>query len=364
MFLSHTIQHSILFYKYISAPIYTFSVYFSAQSMLKCSYEGVWMLMTIGNKIRYYRNLRGYTQEELGQKIGLQGDRVRQYENGIRTPKADMLKAIADALDVDVTALSDINITSEEDIMHILFELEDHYSISIEKQDGKTALIIDNEADCNTVLNTYLCYWYDKRQVFALDKITDFEDPRLEDYRSWRGRFHSNEIAFESGIIRSIDDAYRDEVEQLSKTKTKHCETISDLIRLICRISPDILLGKYNEPPIDNIYGFVFNAEKLLNPDTYSSEYAAFIYEMKNLEKLGCSTLRTISYTGSVLKIIFTIQLGGFNIVTDKVEEWLNFTRKSNTLSVLAKKEFESKFENDLKAYNEATIKEFVEIYG
>ena len=115
---------------------------------------------------------------------------------------------------------------------------------------------------------------------------------------------------------------------------------------------------------IDNIYGFVFNAEKLLNPDTYSSEYAAFIYEMKNLEKLGCSTLRTISYTGSVLKIIFTIQLGGFNIVTDKVEEWLNFTRKSNTLSVLAKKEFESKFENDLKAYNEATIKEFVEIYG
>ena len=101
-----------------------------------------------------------------------------------------------------------------------------------------------------------------------------------------------------------------------------------------------------------------------MNPDTYSSEYAEFIYEMKNLEKLGCSTMRTISYTGSVLKIIFTIQLGGFNIVTDKVEEWLNFTRKSNTLSVLAKKEFESKFENDLKAYNEATIKEFVEIYG
>ena len=58
--------------------------------------------MTIGNKIRFFRNLRGYTQDELGHKIGLQGDRVRQYESGIRTPKADMLKAIADALDVDV----------------------------------------------------------------------------------------------------------------------------------------------------------------------------------------------------------------------------------------------------------------------
>ena len=112
-----------------------------------------------------------------------------------------------------------------------------------------------------------------------------------------RTAYFLNKATAPSGIIRSVDDAYRDEVEQLSKTKTKHCETVSDLIRLICRISPDILLGKYNEPPIDNIYGFVFNAEKLLNPDTYSSEYAAFIYEMKNLEKLGCSTLRTISYT-------------------------------------------------------------------
>ncbi len=66
----------------------------------------------------------------------------------------------------------------------------------------------------------------------------------------------------------------------------------------------------------------------------------------------------------SVLKITYFIQLGGFNIVTDMVEEWLNFTKKGNTLSVLAKKEFERKFENDLQPYNEATIKEFVETYG
>lgn len=353
-----------MYFKYFFVPILIFDIYNSAHSMIKFSYEGVWRLMTIGNKIRYYRNLRGYTQEELGQKVGLQGDRVRQYENGIRTPKADLLKAFADALDVDIAALSDINIKSAEDIMHILFEIEDHYLINIEKHDGKTVLVIDDETDCNSVLSTYLNYWYDKRQVFALDKITDFRDPRLKEYKNWRGRFITNEITFENSILQNIADTYRNEVEQLSKTKTKHCETISDLIRLICKISPDILLGKRTEPPIDNIYGFVFNAEKLLNPESYSSEFAAFIYEMKYLEKLGCSTLPVVFYTGSVLKIDYSIQLGGFNIVTDMVEEWLNFTRKSNTLSVLAKKEFERKFENDLKAYDNATIKEFVEIYG
>ena len=69
--------------------------------------------MTIGDKISFIRTLRGYTQADLGKKVDLQGDRIRQYENDVRTPKADMLKAIADALDVDVAALSDINITSE-----------------------------------------------------------------------------------------------------------------------------------------------------------------------------------------------------------------------------------------------------------
>ncbi|MBQ6303614.1 MAG: hypothetical protein IJK83_06260 [Clostridiales bacterium] len=50
--------------------------------------------------------------------------------------------------------------------------------------------------------------------------------------------------------------------------------------------------------------------------------------------------------------------------ILEPFQEWLNFTKKGNTLSVLAKKEFERKFENDLQPYNEATIKEFVETYG
>ena len=134
--------------------------------------------MTIGDKIRFYRTLRGYTQADLGKMVSLPGDRIRQYENDVRTPKADMLEALADALDVDVAALSDINITSEEDILHILFELEDNFSIDIEKQDGKTVLVIDNEDKRNSVLNTYLNYWYDKKQVFSLDKYSLAKDPK------------------------------------------------------------------------------------------------------------------------------------------------------------------------------------------
>ena len=62
--------------------------------------------MTVGQKIRFFRDLRGYTQAELGEMVGLPGDRIRQYETNVRTPKPDKLREIADALDVDVAAIS------------------------------------------------------------------------------------------------------------------------------------------------------------------------------------------------------------------------------------------------------------------
>lgn len=66
--------------------------------------------MTIGEKIRYFRMRRKLTQQELGEKIGLQGtsagNRIAQYESGYRSPKSDRLEAIAEALGVSPDDLS------------------------------------------------------------------------------------------------------------------------------------------------------------------------------------------------------------------------------------------------------------------
>ncbi len=319
--------------------------------------------MTIGNKIRLFRDLRGYTQAELGQKVGLPGDRIRQYENDVRTPKADMLKAIADALDVDVEALSDINIQNEADIMHVLFELEDKHTIDIERIDGKTAIVFDNDDIRNTILNTYLNYWYDKRQVFSLDKYSDNKDPRVIEYKSWRGRFSSNETDFEKSILQNLKDIYADERAKLTKAKTKHCETVADLIRAFCKVAPDLLIDAA-EASATGIYGFVFNADKLLDPDAYSSDFAYLLYEMDHFLGLGATGFPSIEYTGSALLIRFYASMGGMNIVCNMVNDWLNYNRKKDSYSSLAKKEFEKKFEEDLKFYSDATIKEMMELYG
>ena len=323
--------------------------------------------MTIGNKIRFFRNLRGFTQAELGEKVNLPGDRIRQYENDVRTPKADKLKDIADALDVDVAALSDIDIKSEEDIMQILFELEDKLSIDIEKRDGRTVIVFDSEDSRNSVINTYLNYWYDKKQVFSLDKYSDDKDPRVKEYKSWRGRFKSNETVFEDSIRQNIADTYRGEIAKLSKAKTKPCETISDLVRVICNISPVLLVG--TDERLDSLinknvfYGFVFDAEKLLKMENAES-FARFLYEIEVFEKAGCKCYSTIEYTGELLKITYFIGINGFNMVTKMVDEWVNYTRNKVSYSLLAKRDFEKQFESDLKFYNDATIKEVIELYG
>lgn len=229
-------------------------------------------------------------------------------------------------------------------------------------------LVIDDEDGRNSVLNTYLNYWYDKKQVYSLDKYSDAKDPRVIDYRSWRGKFGSNETLFENEVLQNISDAYKAEVDKLSKSKAKHCETISDLIRLVCSISPDLLIGTDDEitdilNPIKS-YGFVFDAEQLTKPGNVSEAFARFIYELDNFRKLGYKDHTTIQYTGSVLKITYFITAGGFNMVTEMVDKWINYNRKRSAYSLLARKDFKKQFEDDLKYYSDATIKEITELYG
>ena len=56
--------------------------------------------MAIGERIRFIRNLRGMTQKFLGLQVGFSERtadiHMAQYESGSRTPKADLVKQLAD----------------------------------------------------------------------------------------------------------------------------------------------------------------------------------------------------------------------------------------------------------------------------
>lgn len=84
--------------------------------------------MTLGEKIKKYRELRGLTQRELGQKVGFsagtEDSRIRKYEKNMMAPKIDIRRKIAEALDIDMSALNDIDIQTEKVLSERYFILK------------------------------------------------------------------------------------------------------------------------------------------------------------------------------------------------------------------------------------------------
>ena len=105
--------------------------------------------MAFGKRIKFFRNRKGMKQKELGELLGFLGKtsdvRVAQYETEARTPKADLVKEMAQIFDVSTRAINVPNIDSYLGLMHSLFALEDMYGIKIGEIDGELCLRLDRE---------------------------------------------------------------------------------------------------------------------------------------------------------------------------------------------------------------------------
>ena len=105
--------------------------------------------MAFGKRIKFFRNRKGMKQKELGELLGFLGKtsdvRVAQYETEARTPKADLVKEMAQIFGVSTRAINVPNIDSYLGLMHTLFALEDMYGIRIGEIDGELCLRLDRE---------------------------------------------------------------------------------------------------------------------------------------------------------------------------------------------------------------------------
>ena len=76
----------------------------AAEWALRIEEEGL-APMVLGQRIKQLRKEAGWSQGELGERIGTDSQRVSRYENGRITPSVDALVRIAEALDVSVDYL-------------------------------------------------------------------------------------------------------------------------------------------------------------------------------------------------------------------------------------------------------------------
>ena len=63
--------------------------------------------------LRQFREKKGLTQAELGNRVGLKQTTISQYENGSRTPTLAMAKKLSDVLGISLDDFFSLNFISK-----------------------------------------------------------------------------------------------------------------------------------------------------------------------------------------------------------------------------------------------------------
>ena len=174
--------------------------------------------MAIGERIHFFRTMRGMTQKYLGMLLGFPDKsadvRLAQYETGARTPKADLTASLANALGVSPLALSVPDIDSYLGLMHTLVTLEDRYGLTIDELDGEVCLRVNVRHSKDAArLHEMLCSW---RQAAAMLKAGEISQ---EDYDRWRYRYpeFSNTPGRVKPISQGLSDMLVDAIKEQSE---------------------------------------------------------------------------------------------------------------------------------------------------
>lgn len=174
--------------------------------------------MAIGERIRFFRNLRGMTQKYLGQMIGFPEKtadiRMAQYESGSRSPKAELTENLAGVLGVSPLALSVPDIDSYLGLMHTLFTLEDRYGLTVETGETGVSLRVDPRKGKDAAeLSEMLTAWAEQAEKYRNGKIN------REDYDKWR--YNYPKYAETSGYVKTPSKQLSDALVEAFKDRLK-----------------------------------------------------------------------------------------------------------------------------------------------
>lgn len=140
--------------------------------------------MSIGENIKRIRDKRGITQKELGISIGFgetsASQRIAQYETGNRVPKEEILKRIADVLQVNWKNIDIPTGYKEEDMVYRLLVLEDYFPEMKLERNTQTGDVLINFH--NKTLNDFLFAWGVIRGKREKGLISE------EEYLNWKYR--------------------------------------------------------------------------------------------------------------------------------------------------------------------------------
>lgn len=124
--------------------------------------------MTIGEKIKYFRNIRGISQETLGQLSGINSATIKKYEYGIRNPKPDQLLKISNALGISINIFMDFDIETVSDVLSLLFKMDEQVGMNFEAEKDENGSYIPATLKISfthPAVNKKLCTYLKAKQL-------------------------------------------------------------------------------------------------------------------------------------------------------------------------------------------------------
>ena len=155
----------------------------------------------IGRRIHAIRQEEDMSQGDLGEKVGLNANRIQQYENGARNPKFELCKKIAEALEVEASALLDPQVASYIGAMFAFFEMETLYDLRLKEVDGQMCICFgESQNDINvSTMNKNLKAWYERRKQMEADILNatseDEKKKIIHEYHMWEWNFPHSVIS-------------------------------------------------------------------------------------------------------------------------------------------------------------------------
>lgn len=320
--------------------------------------------MTLGEKIRKYRLLHNLKQKDLGMMIGFSpataDSRIRKYEGDIMAPKSDIRNKLVQALDVDYSALSDIDIRSIEDVIRVFFFMEEYLGFEIEKVDLDNYQFFSKdkvyfqERDLKN-LNSYIYIWQQQKKNL-LNAKNDNEEDSSREYDLWKSRFPRDIHNYWNSLLTRIDNHYIPLVTSLEKTKSEITDSSGFITQIRKLIQSGLEFTVSSELRRDNgLYlNFSFMISDLLFPKSkeVETQFAEFINMLNKLDSYGIVIEKTVLTNPSGNTITYHILHNALATKRSLIEEMINFESNRENMSDFKKEMFDQKLNEDFRRFN------------
>ncbi len=139
--------------------------------------------MTIGARIRKFRNECGLTQRDLADTVGITESAIRNYERDIRTPSDSQIEKIAVALGVSPDSIRDMGVSGARGALEVLFRFERELGLKPVVTYEGIAVVPDSRKRDTRRTAQALELWKCMRDQLEAGEMTE------EEYENWKARF-------------------------------------------------------------------------------------------------------------------------------------------------------------------------------